>query len=104
MVSNASEDLPEPETPVMTVSLLCGIESVRFLRLWRRAPRTTISPRLVCTFKRLDGERPNEAGNLYFSNRHQLAGVGEMKMRPPVALPATLRVGDRLLMLRRLQS
>ena len=39
MVSKASDDLPEPETPVTTVSWLCGIESEMFLRLWTRAPR-----------------------------------------------------------------
>jgi hypothetical protein len=32
-VSNASDDLPEPETPVITVSLLIGIETEMFLRL-----------------------------------------------------------------------
>src|SRR5579863_7730458 len=42
MVSNARLDLPEPETPVTTVSWLCGISQSMFLRLWTRAPRTTI--------------------------------------------------------------
>src|SRR5215207_7114442 len=42
MVSNASEDLPEPEGPVMTVSARRGISRSRFLRLCWRAPRTTI--------------------------------------------------------------
>ena len=45
----------EPDTPVITVSLLCGIERVRFLRLWRRAPRTTISPKLICALKGIGG-------------------------------------------------
>src|SRR5271165_1034956 len=40
MVSNASDDLPEPETPVTTVSWLCGISKSMFFRLWTRAPRT----------------------------------------------------------------
>src|SRR5690349_15587822 len=40
MVSNTSDDLPEPETPVTTVRLLCGISKSMFLRLWTRAPRT----------------------------------------------------------------
>src|SRR5271169_702860 len=43
MVSNASEDLPDPETPVTTVSALCGISRSIFFRLWTRAPLTTIS-------------------------------------------------------------
>src|SRR5579863_3736777 len=40
MVSNTSDDLPEPETPVTTVRVLCGISKSMFLRLWTRAPRT----------------------------------------------------------------
>src|SRR5689334_5675972 len=42
MVSKASDDFPEPETPVTTVSALCGISKSMFLRLCTRAPRTTI--------------------------------------------------------------
>jgi hypothetical protein len=38
-VSKASDDFPEPDTPVITVTWLCGIESEMFLRLWTRAPR-----------------------------------------------------------------
>src|SRR5712692_109710 len=40
MVSKASEDFPEPLTPVTTVMALCGISTLIFLRLWTRAPRT----------------------------------------------------------------
>src|SRR5690242_20901077 len=40
MVSNASEDFPEPLTPVTTVMALCGTSTVTFLRLWTRAPWT----------------------------------------------------------------
>src|ERR1700683_5548246 len=42
MVSNASEDLPEPETPVTTVNVLCRTSKSMFLRLCTRAPRTTM--------------------------------------------------------------
>src|SRR5664279_4056244 len=42
MVSKASEDLPDPETPVTTVSRLCGISKSMFFRLWTRAPRTVM--------------------------------------------------------------
>ena len=42
MVSKTSDDLPEPDTPVTTVSRLCGISSEMFLRLWTRAPRIRI--------------------------------------------------------------
>src|SRR5882724_286189 len=43
MVSNASEDLPEPLTPVTTVMRLIGIENEMFLRLLTRAPRTSMA-------------------------------------------------------------
>jgi hypothetical protein len=38
MMSKASVDLPEPETPVTTLRAWCGSERVRFLRLFSRAP------------------------------------------------------------------
>src|SRR2546428_3972526 len=41
IVSKASEDLPDPESPVMTVRAFRGISTVMFLRLCSRAPRTT---------------------------------------------------------------
>src|SRR6476646_9911 len=42
MVSKASEDLPEPLRPVITVRLLRGISTSMFLRLCWRAPWTEI--------------------------------------------------------------
>jgi hypothetical protein len=42
MVSKAKEDLPEPESPVMTTSLFLGMSMFKFFKLWTRAPRTTI--------------------------------------------------------------
>ena len=42
MVSNASDDLPEPLTPVTTVIWLIGMEKETFLRLLTRAPLTCI--------------------------------------------------------------
>jgi hypothetical protein len=39
-VSNAREDFPEPEMPVMTTSLSRGIVRSMFFRLWVRAPLT----------------------------------------------------------------
>src|SRR5882762_3260043 len=41
MVSKAREDLPEPESPVMTVREFRGISTLIFLRLCWRAPRIT---------------------------------------------------------------
>src|SRR6476620_8926050 len=45
MVSKARDDLPDPLTPVMTMSLPVGRERVTFLRLCVRAPRTTMAER-----------------------------------------------------------
>src|SRR3954447_18141338 len=42
MVSKASEDLPEPERPVMTTSESRGSSTVTSLRLCSRAPATTM--------------------------------------------------------------
>ena len=42
MVSKASDDLPEPDRPVITTSLSRGISTSMFLRLCSRAPLTTI--------------------------------------------------------------
>src|SRR6201997_3697517 len=42
MVSKASDDLPDPDTPVTTVRVLWGTSISTFLRLWTRAPRTTM--------------------------------------------------------------
>jgi hypothetical protein len=42
IVSNTSELLPEPDTPVNTVSLRFGISTLTSLRLFSRAPCTRI--------------------------------------------------------------
>src|SRR6516225_9019463 len=47
MVSKASEDLPEPESPVNTTSLSRGISTSMFFRLCSRAPRMVMA-RWLC--------------------------------------------------------
>src|SRR5688500_16417278 len=42
MVSKASEDLPDPDSPVITTSWSRGSSTSMFLRLCSRAPRTMI--------------------------------------------------------------
>src|SRR5688572_17271551 len=42
MVSNASDDFPERESPVTTTRLSRGISTETFLRLWTRAPWTAM--------------------------------------------------------------
>src|SRR6266566_4494833 len=49
MVSNARDDLPEPDRPVMTTSLSRGMSTSTFLRLCTRAPRTAIHLRGIRT-------------------------------------------------------
>src|SRR5580658_10321594 len=43
MVSKAREDLPLPLIPVMTTSWFLGMRMSMFLRLWTRAPDTSIT-------------------------------------------------------------
>ena len=50
IVSNASDDLPEPESPVNTTILLRGIETVTFFKLCVRAPLTIISSLIPASF------------------------------------------------------
>src|SRR5690242_13365745 len=47
MVSKASEDLPEPDRPVMTISLSRGRSTSTLARLWVRAPRTRMVSRAM---------------------------------------------------------
>src|ERR1051325_7716735 len=49
MVSNASEDLPEPESPVTTMRRSRGISTEMFFRLWTRAPCTAIVVRAAAS-------------------------------------------------------
>src|SRR5882757_7844049 len=78
MVSKASEDLPEPERPVMTVSLLRGISTLMFFRLCWRAPRTVILLMLI-TKKIPPAHRERFAVRrklLFYLKGHSFASVG----------------------------
>lgn len=55
MVSKARDDLPDPETPLTTVSLPCGISQEMPFKLWVRAPRITIA-----SFDEVNGKTPEE--------------------------------------------
>src|ERR1041385_751132 len=48
MVSKASDDLPEPLSPVITVSVLRGISTEMFFKLCWRAPRTVMLLIAIC--------------------------------------------------------
>src|SRR5688572_23466906 len=54
MVSKTSDDLPDPDTPVTTVSWLWGMSTEMFLRLWTRAPR--IDRESSTTIESISGE------------------------------------------------
>src|SRR4029078_9103825 len=47
MVSKASEDLPEPDSPVITTSFSRGRSSEMFLRLCSRAPRIEMNLEVI---------------------------------------------------------
>src|SRR5262245_31779428 len=53
MVSNASDDLPEPDRPVKTTSLSRGMATSMFFRLCSRAPRMVIwrASRAIFSFR-----------------------------------------------------
>src|ERR1035441_9621137 len=68
MVSNASDDLPDPDTPVITVNFSWGIESEMFLRLWTRAPWIRIKSSTGVSIIRLRGGAPDPPCRLSFSD------------------------------------
>src|SRR3990167_6853810 len=49
MVSNASVDLPDPESPVMTTNFSRGILTSMFFKLWVFAPLTVINWKDILT-------------------------------------------------------
>src|SRR3954470_9915663 len=48
MVSNDSDDFPEPLNPVITVRVFRGISTLMFFRLCCRAPRTVMFLMAMC--------------------------------------------------------
>src|SRR3954469_23425476 len=87
MVSKASEDLPDPESPVMTTSASRGSETVTSLRLCSRAPVTTmefwrldIRPPLSLRRPRTDfpNRRSLRAGNSH--GRHEQPRVEQLPL------------------------
>ena len=54
IVPNTSELLPEPETPVNTVSRRFGISTLTSLRLFTRAPCTRIRSWLSAAWRAVD--------------------------------------------------
>src|SRR5438270_4788758 len=83
MVSKASEDFPEPLSPVTTVSEFRGISTEMFFRLCCRAPRTVIllMPML--------GERTTEQKRAAGSHRRVCRRIGAALLRILVVTSAS---------------
>jgi hypothetical protein len=72
MVSNTTEDFPEPETPVKIVICRFGMRSVMSLRLFSRAPRismySVMDPRLAKVARGCEERDPHVSDPM----RHQM--------------------------------
>src|SRR6266850_5597805 len=62
IVSKASDDLPEPESPVITTSWSRGISRSTFWRLCSRAPRMTIRSLAIAVYYTARGPRQGRGG------------------------------------------
>src|SRR5207249_3318888 len=96
MVSKASEDLPEPESPVKTTSWSRGISRSTPLRLCSRAPRIAITRRsLAWAAARGSGRRARDLSSrsfigcalLAFPRGRHRAGVDHRKKKKAYASP-----------------
>src|SRR5205085_11002261 len=89
MVSNASDDFPEPLTPVTIISLPTGSVTSMFFRLCVRAPRTT---RSAASWDML-GVRPTATISAGCVNHHRSA-ASYTRQRPTSAILLGLRERD----------
>src|ERR1700716_3875085 len=87
MVSKASDDLPEPERPVITVNEPLGIATVTSLRLCSRAPETTSCSTYV---KSSGANRRSPGGNCAMCGLTAERGVDVFDQLPPVGEPEVL--------------
>ena len=104
MVSNASDDFPEPEIPVNTMSLSRGSSRSTLRRLCSRAPRIVIVSATVRPWYRLRRriERmfvPAEPAGTPSDQRrlHPFGGLGhvaESRSRPPQRVGAHACAGE----------
>src|SRR6266536_1535322 len=76
MVSKASDDLPDPDSPVKTIRALRGRSRWTFFRLCSRAPRTTRrSVTLRVSLPLCQGGSSNRPRSLYAATRQRLFPV-----------------------------
>src|ERR1017187_1891784 len=92
MVSNASDDLPDPDTPVITVNFSWGIESEMFLRLWTRAPWIRIKSSTGDSIIRLRRRAPAPTCRLSFSTELLRPSRAALRLPSPSAIMAVTRV------------
>src|ERR1700730_2575895 len=82
MVSKASDDLPEPDSPVNTTSRSRGISRSTFLRLCSRAPRIVIArmaePALDWRFALITSSMSAITGELTARVRALIAGTARI--------------------------
>src|SRR5919112_1160155 len=81
IVSKTSELLPEPDTPVNTVSFRFGMSRSTFLRLFSRAPRTSMEPQWEASG---DAVRYQPASRIAGTPFASLAGSGGRQYRAPM--------------------
>src|SRR5260370_19465094 len=86
MVSKASDDLPEPESPVKTTSRSRGISTSMFLRLCSRAPRIAITrvSRIPTSLTFASRRRARDLSNRSFIDSFfglAIAGAGGPELR-----------------------
>src|SRR5690606_63946 len=87
MVSNASDDLPDPDRPVITISLSRGRSRSMFLRLCVRAPRILMASISV-------GGSAEANGPAYRNGR--FGGNGRVGQAPGRRATAAVQVWGRL--------
>src|SRR5690349_13191780 len=99
MVPNTRDDLPDPETPVNTVSRRLGISTLTSLRLFSRAPWTRIRSWLsaACCSMRARLSSVVGWGSVLGQGRERLLGVLVPAHAPERVLPAALHVPERRL-------
>ncbi len=85
-VPKASDDLPEPDTPVKTTRALRGITTSTFFRLCSRAPRTWMQPSAGSGSAVGAWRSVGDAGAL--ADLEERVGLGMEGGRPAVAGPA----------------
>src|SRR5690242_4772368 len=102
MVSKAREDLPEPESPVMTTSLSRWMSTSMCLRLWARVPLTTILFMGLGTCAKSARPEPQTVSDsprglrrLWAAGHEDLAGAQKLDhpQRPPQGDEAVQLVG-----------